>query len=104
MQFLKTAFWVVLATFIVLFTMTNWTEVPIRLWGGLQLVTKLPVVVIIAFLAGLLPMWIFLKATRWSMRRKIDSAERALASVMPAPPPPAPPPVTEPADLPQGQI
>lgn len=92
MQFLKTAFWVVLAVLIALFSYANWKPAEINLWGDLQIVTPLPVVVIVAFLAGVVPMWVLHKATRWSMRRRLDSAERALASVKPAYPPPPPPP------------
>jgi uncharacterized integral membrane protein len=94
MQFLRTAFWVILAMIIVLFSVTNWTPVTITLWGGNQLITRLPVLVIVAFLAGSLPFWALHRATRWRMRRKLDSAERALASVLPAQP--APPPVIVP--------
>ena len=83
MQFLRTAFWVVLAIIIMIFSFANWTPVMIRLWGGLQLETKLPLIVIVAFLAGSLPFWALHKATRWSMRRKLDNAERALAAVTP---------------------
>jgi uncharacterized integral membrane protein len=92
MQFLKTAFWVVLVAIIVLFSATNWTYVDINLGGDLRLHTLLPLVVIVSFLAGSLPFWILHKATRWRMRRKLDSAERALAAVLPpfnSPPPPA---------------
>ena len=98
MQFLRTAFWVVLAMIIVLFSVTNWTPVTINLWGGNQLITRLPVLVIVAFLAGSVPFWALHKATRWRMRRKLDSAERALASVLPTypPSPPSPAPVTSP--------
>jgi uncharacterized integral membrane protein len=92
MQFLKTAFWVVLVALIVLFSATNWTYVDINLWGDLRLHILLPLVVIISFLAGSLPFWALHKATRWRMRRKLDSAERALAAVLPpfgaAPPDP----------------
>ena len=91
MQFLKTAFWVVLAVLIALFSYANWTRVTINLWGDLQIETLLPLVVVVAFLAGSLPFWALHKATRWSMRRKLDSAERALASVKPAYPPPVTP-------------
>lgn len=94
MQFLKTAFWVVLAVLIALFSYNNWTTATIRLWGDLWLETPLPVLVIVSFLAGCVPMWLLHKATRWSMRRKLDSAERALASVKPAYPPPPPSPST----------
>ncbi|MGF7169063.1 putative integral membrane protein [Sphingobium xanthum] len=95
MQFLRTAFWVVLAIIIMIFSFANWTPVTINLWGGLQLETKLPVLVITAFLAGSLPFWALHKATRWRLRRKLDTAERALAAVTPtayaAPSPPAAP-------------
>jgi len=83
MQFLRTAFWVVLAIIIMIFSFANWNPVTINLWGGLQLETKLPLLVIVAFLAGSLPFWALHKATRWSMRRKLDNAERALAAVTP---------------------
>lgn len=91
MQFVKTACWVVLAGLIVLFSATNWTRVTINLWSDLQVETPLPLVVIVAFLAGSLPFWILHKMTRWRMRRRLDSAERALASVKPGYPPPPPP-------------
>ncbi len=90
MQVLKTVFWVVLAGLIVLFSTVNWKPVEINLWSDLLVVTPLPVVVIVAFLCGSLPFWVLHKATRWSMRRRLDSAERALASVKPAYPPPPP--------------
>jgi uncharacterized integral membrane protein len=100
MQFLRTAFWVVLAIIIMIFSFANWTPVMINLWGGLQLETKLPLLVIVAFLAGSLPFWALHKATRWRMRRKLDDAERALAAAIPpasyTPPPPVPLPVSPP--------
>ncbi len=91
MQFLKTAFWVVLAVVIALFSYNNWTPITIKLWGDLWLETPLPVLVIISFLAGSLPFWVLHRISRWSMGRKLDSAERALASVKPtySPPPPS---------------
>ena len=98
MQFLKTAFWVVLAVLIALFSYANWTKVTINLWGDLQIETLLPLVVVVAFLAGSLPFWLLHKATRWSMGRKLDSAERALASVKPAYPPPVTPTPTFPTN------
>jgi len=108
MQFLRTAFWVVLVVIIMIFSVTNWTPVSINLWSGNQLVTKLPVVVIVAFLAGSLPFWALHKATRWRLRRKLDNAERALAAAVPAaypqadplPPSPAVEPPARPAPSP----
>lgn len=90
MQFLRTAFWVIIAMIIMLFTFTNWTPVTINIWGGNMIETKLPVVVIVAFLAGSLPLWLIHKTTRWRMNRKLEHAERALAATLPPPPPPPP--------------
>lgn len=90
MQFLRTAFWVILAMIIMLFTFTNWTPVTINIWGGNMVETKLPLVVIVAFLAGSLPFWLLHKTTRWRMGRRLESAERALAATVPPPPPPPP--------------
>lgn len=96
MQFLKTAFWVVLAVLIALFSYNNWTPVTIKLFGNYLVDTSLPVVVIVSFLLGSVPFWILHRISRWSMRRRLDSAERALASVKPTYPPPTPSPTLNP--------
>jgi hypothetical protein len=88
MQFLRTAFWVILAVAIALFTKANWTTVRVKLWGDLVADAKLPVLVVGAFLLGAIPLWITLRATKWNMRRRLESLERALgASAAPLPDP-----------------
>lgn len=79
MQFLRTLSWVVLAVVAVIFSVRNWTPVTVKLWGGMEADAKLPVLIFGAFLIGLLPTYVLHKATRWSLRRRLDSAERALA-------------------------
>lgn len=94
MQFLKTAFWVVLAVAIALFSKANWDvqtasiggRVPIKLWDDWILLVRLPVLIVAAFLLGLLPMWIFARISRWSIRRRLQSAEQALAASNPPQP------------------
>ncbi|RJF93038.1 DUF1049 domain-containing protein [Sphingomonas cavernae] len=81
MQFLRTIFWVILAVTAVIFAVGNWTAVTINLWGDIQVDSKLPVLLFGAFLLGLLPTLILHRATRWSLKRKLDSTERALADV-----------------------
>ncbi|MBB5686949.1 lipopolysaccharide assembly protein LapA domain-containing protein [Sphingobium boeckii] len=78
MQFLKTIFWVILAVVAVIFSFGNWTPVTLNLWGDVQIDSKLPVLLFSAFLIGLLPTFILHRATRWRMRRKLESTERAL--------------------------
>ncbi|ARS27281.1 LapA family protein [Sphingomonas sp. KC8] len=79
MQFLRTLFWVAIAVAAVIFATRNWNTVTINLWGGLQADVKLPALIFGAFLIGLLPPWILHRATRWSLRRRLESSERALA-------------------------
>ncbi|MCJ8157635.1 lipopolysaccharide assembly protein LapA domain-containing protein [Sphingomonas sp. LaA6.9] len=79
MQFLRTIFWVILAVTAVIFAVANWTSVTINLWGDIQVDSKLPVLLFGAFLLGLVPTLILHRATRWRLKRKLDSTERALA-------------------------
>ena len=81
MQFLKTLFWVLIAVAAMLFAFNNWNTVTVNLWGGLQLDTRLPLLLLAAFLIGLLPAMLLHRATRWSLTRKLNTMERALADV-----------------------
>ncbi|WP_150291862.1 LapA family protein [Sphingobium estronivorans] len=85
MQFLRTAFWVVIAVALAFFCMANYVPVTVRLWGDLVMETKLPVLLVGAFLLGALPFWIMARATRWRMKRRLENAERALAAVTATP-------------------
>ncbi|MEE2740237.1 lipopolysaccharide assembly protein LapA domain-containing protein [Sphingobium abikonense] len=91
MQFLRTAFWVVIAVALAFFCMANYVPVTVRLWGDLVMETKLPVLLIGAFLLGALPFWVMARATRWRLKRRLDNTERALAA---ATAPSAPPSIT----------
>lgn len=79
MQFLRTIFWVILAVTAVIFSAGNWTSVTIELWGDVQVDSKLPVLLFGSFLLGLVPTLILHRATRWRLKRRLDTAERALA-------------------------
>jgi len=85
MQFLRTVFWIVLAVVGVIFATANWTPVTLNLWSGMVLDTRLPVLMLVTFLLGLVPMMIVHRATRWSLRRRLDNANRALTEALPTP-------------------
>jgi lipopolysaccharide assembly protein A len=98
---LRTIFWVLLAVALVLFAINNWHPVEVRIWATLILETKLPALVIGAFLLGLVPMWALYRTMRWRMKRRIAALEAMIArpnTVAPGaiaaapPPPPALPP------------
>jgi uncharacterized integral membrane protein len=98
MQFLKTLFWVALAVILVLFASVNWHPVTLRLWGGLEADVKLPVLLLIAFLLGFLPMLIVHRARLWSLRRRLEVQERNAVATQTVPVGPglSPAPDTEP--------
>jgi uncharacterized integral membrane protein len=89
MQFLKTLFWIALTVVLVLFAKANWNAVTLKLWGGLEADVKLPVLVLAAFLLGFVPTFIIYRARLWSLRRRLEPAERQV-SVAPARPAAAP--------------
>jgi len=97
MQFIRTAIAVVVAIVLLIFSVNNWTPIQVRVWDALVFDTKLPALVIIAFLAGLLPMWLVAKAGRWRLKRRIQTLENAVlaASLAVHTPTPDPAPVSE---------
>ncbi len=97
MPFLKVLIWVTSFVIIVIFAVNNWVPVTIALWGDLLLDTKLPVLIVGAFLLGWLPTWLWLKGSKWSMKRQIDRLQpsaRSPYSVSETPPSPPPPTAT----------
>lgn len=88
MQIVRTVVWVVLAVALLLFSINNWNPVDIKIWEGLILETKLPALVIVSFLLGLVPMWLALKAGKWRLNRRINALENSVRATAAPPPPP----------------
>ena len=100
MQFLKILFWCLLAFLAAIFTIGNWTTVPIKLWGGLIAEVNLPLLLLTAFLLGLLPMLVLHHMSRWRLRQRLATAQNAIETLRApalAPAPPAFNPGIEPA-------
>ena len=91
MQFLKTLFWVIVAVVVVLFGYTNWHQVPLKLWGGLEADVNLPFLLSIMFLLGFLPTFFVYRTRLWSLRRRFDTQAQAHVVSHPAPARPATP-------------
>src|SRR5690606_64019 len=86
MKIVRTVVWVLLLVALVVFSVNNWNPIEVKIWEGLVLETKIPALVVIAFLIGLVPMWLLHRATRWNNERRIASLENAArASAMVAP-------------------
>lgn len=104
MQFLKTLLWVTLVVGLTVFAINNWYPVSVSLWGGLRLDTKLPALVIAAFVAGFVPLYLFHRTIAWRMRRRIISLEgNQRTTTMPSPPPVSPPSVSPPPAYTSGE-
>jgi len=89
MKIVRTIVWVLLLVLLVIFSVNNWNPVEVKIWEGLVLETKIPALAVIAFLVGLVPMWMLHRASRWNNERRIaslESAARAAAMAPPAPP------------------
>jgi hypothetical protein len=86
MQIIRTVIWVLLFVALVLFSLGNWTPVEIKIWEGLILETKLPALVLVSFLLGLLPMWLLSKAGKWRLNRRINLLENSVRANTPSPP------------------
>jgi putative membrane protein len=84
MQFLKTVFWVLLAVVVALFSIRNWFDVTVSLWGDIQADIKLPILLLIAFLIGFAPTWSLMRTRLWSHRRRIEAMERSRVVSPPA--------------------
>jgi len=82
MQFLKTLFWVLIAVVLALFATRNWSDVTVNLWGDIQADIKLPVLLLIAFLLGFLPIWLVLRARLWTLRRRLETMELNRAAAL----------------------
>jgi len=86
MQFLKILFWCLLAFVAALFTYGNWHSITIQLWSNLVADVNLPFLLLITFLAGLVPTALMGGARRWSLRQRLSQSERTVEALRAAPP------------------
>lgn len=76
MQIVRTLVWVVLLVALVAFSVANWGETTeVHIWENLIWQTRLPAVVIVSFLLGLVPTWLVYRTQSWRMERRIRSLE-----------------------------
>src|SRR5262245_61918309 len=104
MQIVRTIVWVLLLVVLLIFSINNWSPVEVKIWEGLVLETKIPALVVISFLFGLLPMWLLHKVSHYYSRRKITSLENKARTAAATPAVSVPPPVdpsAEPAVAPE---
>ena len=101
MQFVRMLFWVLILAALLIFSAFNWRPVEVQIWTNLVLETRIPALVVVAFLLGLVPTWLLHRGTRWRLNRRISHLEAAArASAAPRPPDTAPPPPPNQMDRP----
>ncbi|HWI85577.1 MAG TPA: hypothetical protein VNT42_04535 [Sphingomonas sp.] len=76
MAFLRTLFWIVLTVIVVVFSVHNWVPVTINLFGDMQADVKLPVLLVIAFLVGFVPLYVWHRVFKWRQARRLAAVER----------------------------
>jgi hypothetical protein len=79
MKVLRSILVLVMVAVLAAFAVVNWQPVELHIWQGLVLDTKLPAVIIAAFLLGLVPMWLVHRAVRWRLARRIAALEATIA-------------------------
>lgn len=78
MHVIRTVIWVVLLVILLLFSLNNWNPVEVKIWDGVLLETRIPVLVGASFLLGLVPMWLLSKAGHWRLTRRINALENSM--------------------------
>ena len=77
MQIVRTIGWVLLLFSLLAFSFFNWKPVEVQIWSNLVLETKLPALVVVSFLLGLIPMWLVHRASKWRATRRLSALEAA---------------------------
>jgi uncharacterized integral membrane protein len=75
---LRTIIWVLAAIGFLIFAIYNWQPVELTLWQNLVLETKVPVLALLAFVAGFLPMWAYHRSVAWGLNRRVRALESSL--------------------------
>ena len=95
MHIVRTIIWVLLAVWGLFFIGMNWGDpVPVVFWpvpidNKLMVEQPVSLVAIIFFLLGLVPVWLYSRAQKWMLKRRIRSLETAARTAVVATPPPS---------------
>ncbi len=90
MKYVRMIVWILVLVALVAFSVANWQPVEVKIWDSLVLETKIPALVVVAFLLGLVPMWLIHRGVRWRLERRIsglESAQRYAMGTSATPPP-----------------
>jgi putative membrane protein len=77
-KILRTIIWVLAAAAFLIFAIYNWQAVELTLWQNLVLETKVPVLVLLAFALGFLPLYAYHLSVKWALARRVRTLENSL--------------------------
>ncbi|MFY8048322.1 MAG: hypothetical protein ACOVNS_05825 [Erythrobacter sp.] len=78
MKILRTIIWVLAAAAFMIFAIYNWQAVELTLWQNLVLETKVPVLVLLAFALGFVPLYAYHLSVKWALARRVRTLENSL--------------------------
>lgn len=78
MKVLRTIIWVLAAVGFLIFAIYNWQPVELTLWQNLVLETKVPVLALIAFAVGFVPLFAYHLSVKWALNRRVRTLETSL--------------------------
>lgn len=78
MKILRTIFFVLAAVGFLIFAIYNWQPVELTLWQNLVLETKVPMLVLVAFAIGFVPLWAYHQSVKWGLNRRVRALENSL--------------------------
>ena len=101
MQIVRMIVWVLLLSALLVFSFANWNPpVDVTIWPNLVVQTKIPAIVVISVLIGVLPTWLVYLATKWQHKRRMGTLAANHRAALQAAASAEPEPVIEPAEHP----
>ncbi len=81
MQIIRTIVWILLVCGILTFSFYNWRPVEVTIWENIVLETKVPVLLVLAFLIGFVPLLAYHLSIKWGLKRRIRNLENSLKTL-----------------------
>ena len=78
MKILRTMIWVLALIAFLIFAIYNWKPVEVTLWQNLVMETKVPVLALLAFALGFVPLWAYHLSVKWGLNRRVKALENSL--------------------------
>ncbi|WP_296716139.1 DUF1049 domain-containing protein [Erythrobacter sp.] len=78
MKILRTIIWVLALLGFLIFSIYNWKPVEVTLWQNLVMETKLPVLALLAFALGFVPLLTYHLSVKWGLNRRVRALENSL--------------------------